>query len=236
MTTSSGVRRAELPPDLKFGKDRDPNQTGKEKKPVDHSKGVGSGSFIPPTEESPTYGNENEPPRRSFCKSAIAAGVAAVAVAPPVAAGIRTVLSVTEVQSSQEKFYPVASLDTLDGTPRKFMITDDKDDSWNRNANVKVGSVFLRKTGENEVVALSPVCPHALCVIEAAVKKNPKTESDESLLYCPCHAAHFDLNGVRLDGVSPRDLDILETKIENGTVYVKYEEFINGIAEKKVKT
>jgi Rieske Fe-S protein len=54
------------------------------------------------------------------------------------------------------------------------------------------------------------------------------------MFYCPCHAAHFDFGGKRLDGVSPRDLDSLEVKTENNKVHVRFENFTFGIAEKRV--
>ena len=172
--------------------------------------------------------------RRSFCKSVVAAGIGGAAIVPPVASGIRMVLSAPEQKGLAGKFYPLTTVDSLGQTPQKFLITDDIRDAWMTSPKQKIGSVFLRKNDLGEVLAIHSLCPHAACVIEAGVQKNPKTGEEELMLYCPCHAAHFDLNGVRLDEVSPRDLDTLEVQVEeDGKVLVKFENFIIGIAEKK---
>ncbi len=124
-------------------------------------------------------------------------------------------------------------MDSLDKTPRKFQVADDVKDAWITIPRQKLGSVFLFKSENGEVRALQTVCPHAGCAIEAATKKNPQNGQEQLMFYCPCHAAHFDLAGVKLDGVSPRDLDTLETKIEDGKVFVRFQNFLTGIAEKK---
>ena len=174
--------------------------------------------------------------RRSFCKSVVAAGLGAAAIAPPVAAAVRVVLSAPEQKSAAGKFYPLTTIDSLELKPTKFLITDDVRDAWMTSPRQKIGSVFLSKDGEGEVHAFHTICPHAGCVVEAGIKKNPKTEAEELMFYCPCHAAHFDLNGVRLDesSPSPRDMDALEVQVEaDGKVLVKFENFLTGTAEKK---
>lgn len=195
----------------------------------------------------PRNENETEPQspcgctkRRSFCKSALAAGIAAAAVAPPVAAGIRTVISATRQKGIAGDFHPLAKLETLGRTPQKFLITaEGVKDGWITNPTKKIGSVYLllKEGGKEETpgepLALHTACPHSQCAIDVGNKENPQTGEKELMFFCPCHAAHFDLDGVRLDGVSPRDMDVLETKVENDMVYVKYEDFLSGITEKK---
>ncbi|MDR3109954.1 MAG: hypothetical protein LBU65_09775, partial [Planctomycetaceae bacterium] len=63
--------------------------------------------------------------------------------------------------------------------------------------------------------------------------KLPKSDEPEPLFYCPCHAAHFTTDGKRVDQVSPRDMDALEVKVENGMVCVRYENFVVGVVDKK---
>ena len=174
--------------------------------------------------------------RRSFCKSVVAAGLGAAAIAPPVAAGIRVVLSAPQQKGAAGKFYPLTTVDSLGQTPQKFLITDDVKDAWMTSPRQKIGSVFLLKDDKGEIHAIHTICPHAGCVVEAGVKKNPKTDVEELIFHCPCHAAHFDLSGVRLDesSPSPRDLDTLEVQIDpDGKVLVKFENFLTGTAEKK---
>jgi menaquinol-cytochrome c reductase iron-sulfur subunit len=36
----------------------------------------------------------------------------------------------------------------------------------------------------------------------------------------PCHAGSYDKNGINIDGPPPRPLDIFETYIQDGNVYI----------------
>lgn len=175
----------------------------------------------------------SEEPRRTFLKTTVAVGVAVCAVGTPICAGTRAILAPLSQEGQAGKFYPLATVDSLTATPQKFSIVDDKRDAWTTLPNQKIGSVFLRKTADDKIEAFHTLCPHAGCMIQIGVKKNPKSGVDEEMFYCPCHAAHFSLDGKRLDDVSPRDLDSLEIQVENGNVAVKFQNFIFGIAEKR---
>jgi len=174
--------------------------------------------------------------RRSFCKAVVAGGFGAVALAPPVASGVRVVFSALEQKGAAGKLYPLTTIDSLGQTPQKFLITDDVRDAWMTSPQQKIGSVFLLKNDQGEVQAIHTICPHAGCVIDTGIQKNPQTGNEEQMFYCACHSAHFDLNGGRLDNASPspRDLDKLEVQVEpDGKVLVRFENFITGIPEKK---
>ena len=170
--------------------------------------------------------------RRTFMKLGVAGGLGLCAVGAPVCAGVRAVLASVLQEGGEGKFYPLIPLADLTEKPIKVSIVDDKKDAWMTLPNQQIGSVFLRRSGEN-IVALHSLCPHAGCMIQVGTVKNPKTNAIEEIFCCPCHAARFDLNGVRIDDVAPRDLDTLETRIENGVVSVKFENFAFGIAEKR---
>lgn len=178
------------------------------------------------------YDETEDSGRRQFMKATVAAGIAACAVAAPVGAGALTVLSPVCKSSQAGMFYQITTIETVQEKPQKFSVVGDKEDAWTKQANQKIGSIFLSKVGE-EIKAFHALCPHAGCMISVGLKKNPKSGQDEELFYCPCHAAHFALTGERLDGVSPRDMDSLEVKTENGHVFVKFENFIFGISEKR---
>jgi Rieske Fe-S protein len=49
---------------------------------------------------------------------------------------------------------------------------------------------------------------------------------------CPCHDSSFDERGYVLSGPSPRALDTLDTRIEEGFVVVEFRRFRQGIADK----
>jgi len=188
------------------------------------------------TEKNPASGCST--PRRSFCKSVVAAGIGAAAIAPPVAAGIRVVLSGPEQKGLAGKFYHLTTVDSLGDTPQKFLITDDIRDAWMTSPRQKIGAAFLLKDDKGDVRAFNVLCPHAACTLDFGIRKVPKTDTEQLMFYCPCHVAYFDLTGVRLGETSdaPRDMDALEVQVEpDGKVMVKFENFITGTSEKKSK-
>jgi len=184
------------------------------------------------TKEKKSVPPEQDAARRDFLRVSVAAGVGACAVSAPICAAVRLVAAPVFAESAAGKSYPLATLDSLTERPQKFSIVDDKKDAWMTLPQQKIGTLFLRKVGDT-VQALHSLCPHAGCMLQVGVKKNPKTGTEEELFYCPCHAAHFDLDGSRLDAVAPRNMDALEVNVEAGRVFVKFENFTFGIADKK---
>ena len=64
-------------------------------------------------------------------------------------------------------------------------------------------------------------------------------DATKNCFVCPTHGALFDAQGRRLDpkSVSPRDLDVLEVEVrEDKLVWVKFEKFQDGTAQKIVKS
>jgi len=155
----------------------------------------------------------------------------AAALAVPAAAGLFAFLSPLRQKKASGQLCRVTTLDSLaeDGTPQKFPIIADRTDAWTLYKNVPIGSVFLRRVGPDRVKALAVVCPHAGCAIgyDAAARD----------FLCPCHTARFDLDGRRTDehSKSPRDMDTLpDVEIRDNEVWVRFENFRTGIAEKVV--
>ena len=184
------------------------------------------------TKEKKQQTPEQVAARRDFLKVSVAAGVGACAVGAPLCAAMRLVTAPAFAESVSGKFYPLATFDSLTERPQKFAIVDEKKDAWATLPKQKIGSLFLRKVGDT-VQAFHSLCPLAGCLFQVGIQKNPKTGTDEELFYCPCHTAYFDLNGERLDSVAPRNMDSLEVKIDGGKVFVKFENYTFGIAEKK---
>lgn len=171
-----------------------------------------------------------EEPRRGFLARLIALGLGAAAYLTPVVAGLAAFLNPLRQKSQAGQFVRLASLETLDSTPRKVAVIMDRTDAWNLYPKQPVGAVWLRKLGPKEVKALHVVCPHAGCFIDY--------DAAASRFVCPCHLAHFDLEGKRLEAnsSSPRDMDTLEVDYEtqDGVTYVrvKFQNFRIGTAEK----
>jgi Rieske Fe-S protein len=69
----------------------------------------------------------------------------------------------------------------------------------------------VRLTGD-KVLVMSAACPHVRCKLywDAAKKE----------FACPCHASFFTLQGVKISGPSPRNMDKATFAIKNGTIVV----------------
>ncbi len=135
-------------------------------------------------------------------------------------------------------FVRIASLDSLpeNGQPQQFPVIADRLDAWNYFPDERIGSVFLRRVGENEVQAFNSVCPHLGCLVSYARGKN--------YFHCPCHNSAFQVDGEKIEipgkiNPSPRGLDSLEVDekklTQTGEIWVKFENFYTGKKEKVVK-
>jgi Rieske Fe-S protein len=180
------------------------------------------------TPSPPASGN-----RRGFLAKLLALGLGAVALAVPTLSALATFLNPWRQKGDPGKWVRVTSLDALPvgGPPQRCPVIADRSDAWNRYPDTAVGAIFLCRVGEREVLALQTICPHnGGCVSYDPEKKN---------FYCPSHNALFDLQGRRLDekSISPRDLDTLEVDPDRlPEVWVKFEKFQDGTAQKIVKT
>ena len=112
----------------------------------------------------------------------------------------------------------------VEGEPKRVAIVDDRRDAWTIERGVELGSVWLVKHGD-KVTAFSSVCPHLGCSVGVA----PGAGAGFA---CPCHTSAFDPAGKRKSGPSPRDLDALATRLEEGFVAVDFRRFRTGVAEK----
>jgi menaquinol-cytochrome c reductase iron-sulfur subunit len=191
-----------------------------------------------PSKDPNTKGSsETAPPepRRGFVTKAAAVAIGGAITICPVAAGVAVFIDPLTRKSIEGRKIRVASLNALpdDGIPRQFpVIVDHRDDAWNRFHNEPIGSVFLRRTKENpaEITAFNATCPHAGCFVSF------KDSSDQYA--CPCHESAFNIDGKAVFGPSPRGLDSLKTEVDKATgdIFVIFQEFYTGIAEKKPKT
>lgn len=61
---------------------------------------------------------------------------------------------------------------------------------------------------------LSPICPHAGCEV--------LWQQERNRFSCPCHESYFAADGSRIGGPSPRGLDQLPTRVQDGKLQVQY--------------
>ena len=108
--------------------------------------------------------------------------------------------------------------------PVKKLITVEQLDGWRKIISEK--AIYVLPIKDNQVRILSPICPHLGCSI-------PWDKAKEQFI-CPCHTAIFTMDGARISGPSPRSMDDLEAKIEDGVVKVRYQYFRQLVPTKEV--
>ncbi len=173
---------------------------------------------------------EEDSSRRKFIRVATVGASAACGLFP-VAAGIPSLLDPVKKSVANggsipwSKVAPIASLPD-DGTPAKFEVVQEKVvDAWTTYKNVPVGAVYLSRK-DMEVIAFNLKCPHLGCAIDYRKQNND--------YFCPCHNSSFGLDGsiTTKDSPSPRSMDTMDTKVEDGYVWIRFQHFRPNIPEK----
>jgi len=160
--------------------------------------------------------------RRNLLKVVLASGAAALcasALAPPIAYVVAK-----RGGAGGKKWVKTVRLDQLpEGRPRKVKIVSDVRDAWKLDKDAELGAVWLIRNG-NDVRALSVACPHLGCSIN--------TNENDKGYTCPCHDSSFTAEGKRESGPSPRDMDVLDTRLVEGFVEVDFRRFRHGTPER----
>ncbi len=154
--------------------------------------------------------------------AAVSGAVGCGALAVP---ALRFVLAPAQGGAGSGQWIRTVPLESLpQGQPRRVVMVADHRDAWTLERDVELGAAWLVRSGET-VSAWSTVCPHLGCAVDRAAS-GPG-------FYCPCHDSSFDAEGRRLTGPSPRDLDSLATRVEDGVVLVELRRFRQGTPEKE---
>ncbi|MBI5057113.1 MAG: ubiquinol-cytochrome c reductase iron-sulfur subunit [Nitrospirae bacterium] len=163
---------------------------------------------------------QTETSRRSFLKWLIGVlyAVNALVIGVPF---LRTVIRAAPPQRSD--WVRVAEINSLPvGIPRNINFLTRTEDAYIIGQSVR--SVWIIKHSQNKVTVFSPICTHLGCHY---------TWKDEAGVFaCPCHASAFSIDGSIIAGPAPRPLDTLGHKVENGAVYVQWEQFKVGTTQK----
>lgn len=173
------------------------------------------------------------PPRRNFLKQSLALFAGGVVTLVPAASGLFFFLGPLRRKETSNDAVHVTSLNALpnDGVPRKFNVTADRTDAWNKFKEARIGAIYLRRTGERDVHAFNVTCPHAGCFVDY----QPERES----YLCPCHNSLFTIEGeiASPDSPSPRGLDSLAVEIRNESeVWVEFQNFLPGQTAKIIRS
>ncbi|MEO6922257.1 MAG: ubiquinol-cytochrome c reductase iron-sulfur subunit [Bryocella sp.] len=102
-------------------------------------------------------------------------------------------------------------------------ITLERRDAWQTSTSQTAVYVLPPKDGVLSI--LSPVCTHLGCSVQWQDAKNE--------FLCPCHAGVFSAGGKCLGGPPPRSMDSLESKVEDGTLKVRYQYFRQLVSNKE---
>jgi Rieske Fe-S protein len=122
------------------------------------------------------------------------------------------------------RFIPVTSTFELEpGVPKRVDLTASAKDAWAVQDSATIGSAWVIKKPDGQVVAFSTVCPHLGC---------PIGHSGEAFR-CPCHDSNFGLDGASQNGPSPRGMDRLEVQVRDNVVSLRYARFKQGTREQQ---
>ena len=166
-----------------------------------------------------------EPGRRDALRTLIGAGGAALGCAV-VVPGLVFVVGPARGSGGGGRWVRTVKLDALrEGEPKRVSIVADERDAWTLTKDVELGAAWLVRRGDR-VLAWSATCPHLGCAIRAG------DGAGEGGFSCPCHASTFASDGKRGEGPSPRDMDALATKVEEGFVVVDFRKYRTGTPEK----
>lgn len=148
-----------------------------------------------------------------------------------IAAGISTLLGVTAgryvvlpalAAAESEQWTEAGTLQELpDGKPVRRSVIVTQTSGWGRFSAQR--PVWVIRRGDN-VQVFSAVCPHLGCTVNEAAQG----------FVCPCHNSAWDSMGARLSGPTPRGLDALEHRLEDGALKIKYQDFKQGVAAQEV--
>lgn len=147
--------------------------------------------------------------RREFlhASTALALGAAALAVGIPLAGA-----ALSPAMGSREQQW--VKLGPLDEFPTGRMVEKRyllRERGWFDKAVSQTIYVIREKGGA--VQALSPSCTHLGCPV--------RWNETSRIFLCPCHGGVFDEHGKNTGGPPTRPLDRMETRVANGTLYLR---------------
>jgi Rieske Fe-S protein len=105
-----------------------------------------------------------------------------------------------------------SATDLVPNQPIARVLSVPSQDGWYRARTRQ--TVFLVRTGDRSVRALSATCTHLGCQVQ--------WDSEGGKFRCPCHGGAYDLEGRVVEGPPPRPLAAIEAQMdESGNVLVQ---------------
>jgi menaquinol-cytochrome c reductase iron-sulfur subunit len=126
-------------------------------------------------------------------------------------------------RKSRRRYLSVGRLDAIPlGTPTKLTYQEGVETAYLYGMQKR--EVWVMRHSATSLTVFSPICPHLACRLFWS--------SEAQKFVCPCHGSVFSITGEVLAGPSPRPLDALPYRTEDGQLLVLWEEFKPGITEK----
>jgi len=120
---------------------------------------------------------------------------------------------------------PVGSVaDFRVGVPRRVELVRAVQDAWSRSEATTVGAAWVTRHADGTFTALSTVCPHLGCGVNANAQGG---------FACPCHTSSFSTTGERLHGPAPRGLDALRVEVRGEAVLLHPRRFQQGVPHRE---
>ena len=159
--------------------------------------------------------------RRSFLRIIVGSALAGT-VFTMLASAIRFLKPVAN--ASDYTWLDLGSINEISGdSPVARKVTAEQVAGWAKSREEHL--VYVLPHHNHQI--LSAICPHEGCEVS--------WRSDERLFACPCHESNFTAEGTRLNGPSPRGLDPLPSRVENGRLQVQYQFFVNNTKERMTR-
>jgi Rieske Fe-S protein len=164
------------------------------------------------------------PSRRSFVGALFAVGGAAVSLilAIPLVRFSTFPLRRVAAEGDWSDVGPVGDFTSITAPTAKTISIEHRD-AWQTTTNETAVYVLPSKDGQFRI--LSPVCPHLGCSV--------RWVGDQNEFICPCHNGHFTADGERISGPPPRSMDLLDAKVVDGVLKVRYRYFRQLVATKE---
>lgn len=161
-------------------------------------------------------------PRRTFFRRVIKAigGFIGLSLSIPLAAYIIS----PALKGRSVRRFKVGSISELDpGYPREMNTVFGIQDGWMKTKTARaVWVVKERETGK--LRAYNPHCTHLGCAYD--------WDKGDRVFKCPCHGGVYAIDGKVLAGPPPRPLDTMEYHVEDGNLFVHYQDFKAGTITK----
>jgi nitrite reductase/ring-hydroxylating ferredoxin subunit len=168
------------------------------------------------------------PPRRrflSFCTDCLMALLGLCLAIPALGYFLSPLWGRRQGAGSESGFADAGRVADLPvGEWRLLSLEVEQQDGW-KKSHVK-HAVWVRRQGkgDRDLSVLSSICPHLGCPINA--HPGPRQ------FVCPCHGGVFDANGKNVSGPPPRAMDPLDFEVRNGRLWIRWQDFKIGVAER----